>query len=97
MRKKLDPRIRALMANARKARHRGLFVIIGDRARDQVVNLFNLWLSIKNDDDSENSAVKPNVLWCYEKQLGFSTHQHKKKKMISRMMREGVYEKETEN
>jgi len=38
-RKKLDPRIRALIENGVKTRHRSLFVIVGDRARDQVVNI----------------------------------------------------------
>ena len=34
------------MENCKKANHRGMVVIIGDRAKDQVTNLFNLWLTI---------------------------------------------------
>ena len=40
MRKKLDEKIRALITNSQKAQHRGMFVIVGDRAKDQVVNLY---------------------------------------------------------
>eukprot|EP00955_Chlamydomonas_euryale_P012795 138014-Chlamydomonas_euryale.AAC.9 len=39
MRKKIDARIRTLVENCVKLRQRGLFVVIGDKARDQVVNL----------------------------------------------------------
>ena len=36
MRKKIDSRIRTLVENCVKLRQRGLFVIIGDKGRDQV-------------------------------------------------------------
>lgn len=37
MRKKVDERIRTLIENGVKTRHRSLFVIIGDKSRDQVL------------------------------------------------------------
>lgn len=36
MRKKVDDRIRTMIENGVKARHRSMFVIIGDKSRDQV-------------------------------------------------------------
>jgi hypothetical protein len=36
MRKKVDSRIRTLVENCAKLRQRGMFVIIGDKGRDQV-------------------------------------------------------------
>ena len=42
MRKKVDPRIRTLVENGVKARQRSMFVIVGDKARDQVREIFLL-------------------------------------------------------
>ena len=36
MRKKIDDRIKVLLENGIKLKHRSLFVIVGDRGRDQV-------------------------------------------------------------
>lgn len=36
MRKKVDDRIHTLIQNGANARHRSLFVVIGDKGRDQV-------------------------------------------------------------
>lgn len=36
MRKKVDERIRTLIENGVKTRHRSMFVIVGDKYRDQV-------------------------------------------------------------
>ena len=40
-RKKVDPRIRALIENGVKENHRSLFVLVGDHGKDQVISLFN--------------------------------------------------------
>lgn len=65
MRKKIDSRVRTLVENCVKTRHRSLFVIVGDKGRDQVVNLHYML---------SKAAVKarPSVLWCYKKELMFS-------------------------
>lgn len=39
MRKKVDERIRTLIENGVKLRHRSMFVIVGDKSRDQVILL----------------------------------------------------------
>lgn len=46
MRKKVDERIRTLIENGVKTRHRSMFVIVGDRYHDQV----NMLFSLGNDD-----------------------------------------------
>lgn len=38
MRKRIDERIRTLIENGVKTRHRSMFVIIGDKSLDQVTN-----------------------------------------------------------
>ena len=65
MRKKVDSRIRTLVENGVKSRHRSLFVIVGDKGRDRVVNLHYML---------SKAVVKarPNVLWCYKKDLYLS-------------------------
>lgn len=45
MRKKVDERIRTLIENGVKLRHRSMFVIVGDKSRDQVISFV---LLIKN-------------------------------------------------
>jgi len=74
MKKKVDSRIQILIENMIKLNQRGLFVIIGDRGRDQVVNLNYLL--------QKHSTNKPKVLWCYKKELGFSSHKRKRAKEI---------------
>ncbi|KAG8391484.1 hypothetical protein BUALT_Bualt01G0192500 [Buddleja alternifolia] len=73
MREKVDERIRTLIENGGKARHRFMFVIIGDKSTDQIVNL-HCMLS--------KSVVKsrPNVLWCYKDKLELSSYTKKRMK-----------------
>ena len=42
MKKKVDHRIRTLIENGMKTNQRSVFLIVGDRGKDQVVNLHNL-------------------------------------------------------
>lgn len=61
----MDSRIRTLVENCVKLRQRGLLVVIGDKGRDQVVNLHYML---------SKAVVKarPSVLWCYKKDLYLS-------------------------
>jgi N-acetyltransferase 10 len=65
-RKKVDGRVRTLLENGVAARTRSLIVIVGDRGKDQVPALHYIL---------SKAAVRarPSVLWCYSKELGFST------------------------
>ena len=83
MRKKVDARVRTLIENSVALRHRGLFVIVGDSAREQVVNLHYML---------SKAAVRarPSVLWCYKKELGFTTHRKKRMRHIKKMAARGL-------
>ncbi|OWZ66539.1 hypothetical protein AYX15_02166 [Cryptococcus neoformans] len=83
MRKQLDPRIPALINNGVKANHRSFFVMVGDKGRDQVVNLHFLLSQAR-------VSSRPNVLWCYKKDLGFTTHRKKREAKIKRDVKRGI-------
>jgi N-acetyltransferase 10 len=65
VRKKIDNRIRTLIENGVQEHHRTFFVLVGDRGRDQVVNLHYML-------SKAQVKARPSVLWCYKKELGFS-------------------------
>nr|CAB3464343.1 unnamed protein product [Digitaria exilis] len=87
MRKKVDERIRTLIENGVRQRQRSMFVIVGDKSRDQIVNL-NYMLS--------KSRVKsrPSVLWCYRDKLEISSHKKKRAKQIKKLMQRGLMDPE---
>lgn len=59
----------------RQTGHRSFFVIVGDRAREQIVNIHYLL---------SKAAVKtrPSVLWCYKTELDFSVNKQKRLKKM---------------
>ena len=77
MRKKVDSRVRTLIENSVKLNQRSFFVMIGDRGRDQVVNLHYIL-------SKAVIKARPSVLWCYKKDLGFSSHKQRRIKKIKR-------------
>ncbi|KAL0315799.1 UNVERIFIED_CONTAM: RNA cytidine acetyltransferase 1 [Sesamum radiatum] len=87
MRKKVDDRIRSLIENGVKTRHRSLFVIIGDKSRDQVVNLHYML---------SKTVIKsrPTVLWCYKEKLQLSSHKKKRAKQVKKLMQRGLLDPE---
>ncbi|KQK08319.1 RNA cytidine acetyltransferase 1 [Brachypodium distachyon] len=87
MRKKVDERIRTLIENGVRQRQRSMFIIVGDKSRDQIVNL-NYMLS--------KSRVKsrPSVLWCYRNKLEISSHRKKRAKQIKKLMQRGLMDPE---
>ena len=88
--KKVDSRVRTLIENAVKSQHRSLFVIVGDHGKDQVVNLH--YVLSKSQVKS-----KPTALWCYKKDLGFSTHRKKRMNQIKKAMARGLYDPNKED
>ncbi|XP_058806427.1 RNA cytidine acetyltransferase [Phymastichus coffea] len=82
VRKKIDNRIRLMMENGVANGHRTMFIIIGEKAKDQIVLLHNILMK---------STVKaqPTVLWCYKKDLGFSSHRKKKMKALQKKAKSG--------
>ncbi|KAH9311210.1 hypothetical protein KI387_026245, partial [Taxus chinensis] len=87
MRKKVDERIRTLVENGVKARHRSMFVIIGDKGCDQVVNLHYMLTKA-------TVKARPSVLWCYNKKLPINSHRQKRVKEAKKMMQRGLMDPE---
>ena len=90
MRKKVDARIRTLIENGVKQHHRSLFIIVGDAGREQVVNLHYML---------SKAVVKarPSVLWCYKKELGFTSHRKKRMRQIKKMIQRGLLDPEKDD
>lgn len=79
MRKKVDSRVRVLVENGVKTRNRSMIMIVGDKGRDQIVNLHYML--------SKSSAkARPSVLWCYNNRdtLGFTTHERKRQRQLQK-------------
>lgn len=83
MRKKVDSRVRTLIENGVRLSQRSLVVLVGDKGRDQVVNLHYML-------SKSRAKTRPNVLWCYKKDLGFTTHQRKRARQLKREVQRGV-------
>ena len=90
MRKQLDPRIPTLIRNNVASGHRSFFVVVGDHGRDQVVNLHFLL-------SQSRVEARPNVLWCYKKELGFTTHRKKREAKIKRDIKRGVRDQDAQD
>ncbi|XP_026194546.1 RNA cytidine acetyltransferase [Cyclospora cayetanensis] len=84
MKKKVDPRVRQLVESCVDARERAFLVLVGDRGREQVVSLHYLLCKL--------CPRKPSVLWCYKKDLGFSSHRKKRQKQLQKKISRGVYD-----
>ncbi|KAF8587760.1 DUF699-domain-containing protein [Ramaria rubella] len=85
MRKQLDSRIPILINNNVRKNHRSFIVLVGDKGRDQIVNLHFLLSQAR-------VSARPSVLWCYKKELGFSSHRKKREAKIKRDVKRGVRE-----
>ncbi|GAB1518176.1 N-acetyltransferase 10 [Rhizoctonia solani] len=85
MRKQLDNRIPILINNNVKRNHRSFIVLVGDKGRDQVVNLHFLLSQAR-------VSARPSVLWCYKKDLGFTSHRKKREAKIKRDVKRGIRE-----
>ncbi|XP_072128758.1 RNA cytidine acetyltransferase [Mobula birostris] len=82
-RKKLDNRIRVQIENGVAQRQRTMFVIVGDRGRDQVVILHHML-------SKATVKARPSVLWCYKKELGFSSHRKKRMRQLQKKIKSGT-------
>lgn len=99
-RKKLDSRIPLLIANCVKTNHRtqfpfpinpgSFFVLVGDRGKDQIVTLHFLLSKAR-------VTARPSVLWCYKKELGFTTHKKKRISQLKRQIARGIREPDAED
>ncbi|XP_049294329.1 RNA cytidine acetyltransferase [Anopheles funestus] len=76
VKKKIDNRIRVMIENGVKMGHRTMFVIVGNKARDQVPILYDILTKA-------SVKARPTVLWCYKnKDEAISNHGKKRAKKI---------------
>ena len=90
VRKKVDERVRTLIENCSKTKHRSFFVLVGDHGKDQVANLHYVLTKSR-------VQARPSVLWCYKKELGFSTHKQKRMRQIKKQIQRGLYDANKED
>uniref|UniRef100_A0A8C0FUV3 RNA cytidine acetyltransferase n=1 Tax=Bubo bubo TaxID=30461 RepID=A0A8C0FUV3_BUBBB len=75
--------IRVLIENGVAERQRALFVVVGDRGKDQVVILHHML-------SKATVKARPSVLWCYKKELGFSSHRKKRMRQLQKKIKSGT-------
>ncbi|KAL1379448.1 hypothetical protein pipiens_003790 [Culex pipiens pipiens] len=76
VKKKIDNRIRVMIENGVKLGHRTMFVVVGDKGRDQVPILYDMLTKA-------SVKARPTVLWCYKnKDEAISNHVKKRAKKI---------------
>ena len=83
-RKKIDNRLRVMIEAGVASSHRTMFVIVGDKAKEQVVVLHHLLTKSR-------VKARPSVLWCFKKELGFSSHRQKKMKKLQKKISKGQF------
>ncbi|PYI03621.1 DUF699-domain-containing protein [Aspergillus sclerotiicarbonarius CBS 121057] len=90
-RKAIDARIPALIRNGVQEKKRSFFVVVGDRAKDVIVNLHYIMSSV---DVKQNKSV----LWAYKKDLlGFTSHRKKREAKIKKEVKRGIREPNQED
>lgn len=85
VKKRVDPRVKGLIEHGVRTNHRSLFVLVGDHGKDQVENLHKILSRAR-------VKARPSVLWCYKKELGFSTHKQKRMREIKRNQARGLHD-----
>ncbi|KAI3660400.1 hypothetical protein MP638_002483 [Amoeboaphelidium occidentale] len=88
--KKVDSRVRTLIENGVQTGQRSFFVMVGDHGKDQVMYLHYMLTKAR-------VATKPSMLWCYKKELGFSSHRMKRMKQHQAALKKGLKNPDTED
>eukprot|EP00127_Corallochytrium_limacisporum_P006349 Clim_evm60s225 gene=Clim_evmTU60s225 len=90
VRKKIDVRVRTLIENSVMSGHRSFIVMVGDYGKNQIPNLHYMLTKA-------STQGRPSVLWCYKKDLGFSTHRKKRMKEIKKKIQRGLRDADSED
>lgn len=84
--KAIDARIPALIRNGVQENQRSFFIVVGDKARNQLPNLHYLMMSA-------DLKMNKSVLWAYKKKLaGFTSHRQKREAKIKKEIKRGIRE-----
>jgi N-acetyltransferase 10 len=80
-----------LIRNGAQEKKRSFFVVVGDRQKDVIVNLYHILLNV-------DVKLNKSVLWAYKnKLLGFSSHRKKREKKIKSEIKRGIRDVDTED
>jgi N-acetyltransferase 10 len=82
--------VKSVIENGVRNNTRSLFLIVGDHGKDQVENIHRILSTMR-------VKARPSVLWCYKKDLGFSTHRKKRMKEIKTAQARGLYDNERDD
>ena len=85
VKKKVDPRVKGLIEKGVKKNHRSFFILVGDYGLYQVENIHKILTKCR-------VKARPSVLWCYKKELAFSSHRKKRMKQIKKNQARGLYD-----
>ncbi|KAH3901377.1 ribosome biosynthesis protein KRE33 SCDLUD_002869 [Saccharomycodes ludwigii] len=84
--KAIDSRIPILIRNGTQTKQRSLFIVVGDKARNQLPNLHYLMMS-------SDLKMNKSILWAYKKKLlGFTSHRKKREAKIKKEIKRGIRE-----
>ncbi|KPI89073.1 hypothetical protein ABL78_1809 [Leptomonas seymouri] len=78
VKRKVDDRIKALIDDVAHHKHRGLILLVGDRAKDQVVNLHHMV-------SRANHNAKATLLWCMRDDPDFGSTGKKQQEKRARL------------
>ncbi|CAI5755847.1 unnamed protein product [Candida verbasci] len=82
----IDSRIPALIRNGVQENQRSFFIIVGDKAKNQLPNLHYLMMSA-------DLKMNKSILWAYKKKLlGFTSHRQKRETKIKKEIKKGIRE-----
>lgn len=91
VKKAIDSRIPALIRNGAQEKKRSFFVVVGDRQKDVIVNLYHILLNV-------DIKLNKSVLWAYKnKLLGFTSHRQKREKKIRKEIKRGIRDADTDD
>lgn len=76
--RKVDDRIKFLVEEAARLKHRGIVLLVGDRAKDQIVNLHHLV-------SRANHSSKVSMLWCMKQDVDFGSTGKKRQERVARL------------
>ncbi|KAK3072616.1 N-acetyltransferase 10 [Teratosphaeriaceae sp. CCFEE 6253] len=89
--KAIDARIPALIRNGMQEKKRSFFVVVGDRQKDVIVNLYHILLNL-------DIKLNKSVLWAYKnKLLGFTSHRKKREQKLKKEVKRGIRDPDTDD
>uniref|UniRef100_A0A5K3F4M6 RNA cytidine acetyltransferase n=3 Tax=Mesocestoides corti TaxID=53468 RepID=A0A5K3F4M6_MESCO len=80
---KLDNRIQVMLQSGVKLNYRTVLVIVGNKGQDQVPILHQIQTAIV-----KKGMLK--ILWCYKKELSFSTHRKRNLRLLNKRRKSGI-------